>query len=171
VSVHAYPPAVALADFARAGAGLLLCAIPLALADTIPAVTAVLAILSAVFALYALRVANRQMTRLEADDDGARARGPRTRAVRWRHLRRVRLAYYSTRRDRTGGWLQLTIAGQTETLRIDSRIADFHSLARRAAVAARHNGLKLDPTTLYNFHSLGLAMDEVNGREAAEYRR
>ncbi len=71
------------------------------------------------------------------------ARGPAT--VPWRSVRRVKLAYYSTRRDRTGGWLQLTIAGDTGTVKIDSRIAGFHRLAKHAAGAARKQGLKVDP--------------------------
>lgn len=171
MSVHSYPPAAALADFARAGAGLFLAAAPLVLADTIPVVTVILAILVIVFAVYALRTANRQFTKVEIDEDGVRARGPKTHTVPWRTLRRVKLSYYSTRRDRTGGWLQLTIAGDAETLTIDSRIAGFESLAERAVVAARKKGLKLDPTTLYNFQSLGLPVNEVEGMEAVEDRR
>jgi hypothetical protein len=171
MSVHSYPPAAAFADFARAGAGLLLAAVPLVLADTIPVVTVILAILVIVFAVYALRTASRQFTRVEIDEDGVRARGPTTHTVPWRTLRRVKLSYYSTRRDRTGGWLQLTIAGDAETLTVDSRIAGFESLAERAIIAARKKGLKLDPTTLYNFQSLGLSTNEVEGMEAVENRR
>ena len=129
--------------------------------DTIPTVTVALVILLVVFATYALRTANRQLTRIEIDEDGVRVRGLGTRAVPWRTLSKVKLAYYSTRRDRTGGWLQLTIVGETGTLKIDSRIAGFDHLAERAATAASKKGLKLDPTTLYNFHSLGLLMDDV----------
>lgn len=161
MSVHAYPPAVALADYARAGAGVFLAAAPLLLADTIPTVTVALVILIVVFAAYALRTASRQLTRIEIDEDAVRVRGLGTRAVPWRTLNKVKLAYYSTRRDRTGGWLQLTIVGETGTLKIDSRIAGFDYLAERAATAAGKKGLKLDPTTLYNFHSLGLLTDDV----------
>jgi len=171
VSVHAYPPAVALADFARAGAGLFLAAAPLLLADTVPVVTTILAVLAALFVIYGLRTANRQLTRIEINEDGVTLHGPRTHSLPWRTLRRVKLAYYSTRRDRTGGWLQLTIAGETRTLKIDSRIAGFQRLAERAAMATRKKGLMLDPTTLYNFHSLGLLMDDVNNTAAAEDRR
>ena len=70
-------------------AGLLLAAVPLLLADTVPVVTAILAILLVVFAIYALRTASRQLTRVEIDEDGVRARGPRTHAVPWRTLKRV----------------------------------------------------------------------------------
>ncbi len=168
MSVHVYPPAVALADFARAGAGLLIAAVPLALADTIPVVTVILAVLVVVFAVYALRTASRQFTRVEIDENGVSARGPKTHAIPWRTLAGVKLSYYSTRRDRSGGWLQLTITGKTETLAVDSRIAGFDSLARGAAMAARKKGLKLDPTTLYNFQSLGLLMEDVEKMDEME---
>jgi hypothetical protein len=67
--------------------------------------------------------------------------------------------------------LQLTITGDAETLTVDSRIAGFESLAECAIVAARKKGLKLDPTTLYNFQSLGLSKNEIEGMEAVENRR
>ncbi len=171
MSVHTYPPTAAAADFARAGAGLCLAALPLLLVDTLPAVTAVLAVLVAVFVVYAARTASRQLTRVEIDDDGVSIRGATTRTVPWSALERVKLSYYSTRRDRTGGWLQLTIAGGTATLAVDSRIAGFDRLAERALRAARNKGLKLDPTTLYNFQSLGLAMDGAEDTGAAEAGR
>lgn len=171
MSVHAYPRAVAIADFTRAGAGLCLAATPLLLVDTVPVVTALLAVLVAVFAVYALRTAGRQLTRVEIDEEGVRARGPRPHTVSWRSLERVKLAYYSTRRDRTGGWLQLSITGGTGTLKVDSRIAGFDRLAQRAVTAARKKDLKLDPTTLYNFQSLGLLTDDGKEMEQAEERR
>ena len=168
MSVHAYPPTAGVADFARAGAGLFVAALPLMLADTIPVVTAILGALVALFAVYALRTASRQLTRMEIDENGVSARGPVGHTVPWRSLKRVKLAYYSTRRDRTGGWLQLTIAGENRTLAVDSRIDGFDQIAERAAMAARKKGLKFDPTTLYNFHSLGLLTDEMEALNVVE---
>lgn len=171
MSVHTYPPTAAVADFARAGAGLFLAAVPLLLADTLPVVTAILALLVLVFTIYAFRTARRQLTRVEIDEDGVSTSGPRPYAVPWRSLKQVKLSYYSTRRDRTGGWMQLTIVGEARSLRVDSRIVGFHSLAARAALAAKEKGLKLDPTTLYNFQSLGLLMEEAEELDVAEDRR
>ena len=70
-------------------------------ADTIPVVTAILAALVALFAVYALRTACRQLTRMEIDENGVSARGPVGHTVSWQSIKRVKLAYYSTRRDRT----------------------------------------------------------------------
>ena len=112
MSLLAYPRAAAFGDLVRAllGAGVVL--VPVAAVPTGPVVTVLALAAVAVFAALGLRAALLLCTRFEIDETGIAALGPINRAVSWRDLRMVKLAYYSTRRDRSGGWLQLTLVGE-----------------------------------------------------------
>jgi hypothetical protein len=73
----------------------------------------------------------------------------------------MRLGYYSTRRDREGGWMQLKLIGAGGTVKLDSTIDDFTHIARRALAAARANNLQLGEPTLENLAALGIALGEA----------
>ncbi|MBK8906622.1 MAG: hypothetical protein IPM60_01545 [Rhodospirillales bacterium] len=157
MSIHRYGADAVIADYARSGAGLAITLGPLVAVPTAPAATVLLGLGAAVFALFGGTTVVRHLTRIEVDDDGVHVRGPRGGDVAWRSLRAVRLAYYSTRRDGGNGWLQLTLHGGRRRLRVDSRIADFHGLATRAAAAAGAQGVALDAATAFNFRAMGIA--------------
>jgi hypothetical protein len=160
VSMHAYPRAAAFADLGRAGLGAGAVAVPLSVAPAATPVGLALLAALALFVALAVRAALLLVRRYRADEDGIAASGPFAATVAWRGLRRVRLAYYSTRRDRSRGWLQLTLADGRRRLSIDSRLDGFASLAARAADAARANRLRLDAATVGNFRALGIPVDE-----------
>lgn len=155
MSLHAYPARAVLADYGRAGTGLLILGTPLAAVDTAPAVTALLAIGAGVFLMHALRTVRLHRLRIRMDGNGVGRLSPRPCSIPWRELTTLRLAYYSTRRDRGDGWLQLTLAGPQGRLAVDSRLEGFDVLAGRAAAAAIDNGLSLDPATAANLSALG----------------
>jgi hypothetical protein len=79
-------------------------------------------------------------------------------SIAWSELDRVRLAYYSTRRDRRGGWMQLELRSGREKVRIDSRIEGFTDVVKASARAAEARGLSLDPATLANLEALGIKL-------------
>jgi hypothetical protein len=83
-------------------------------------------------------------------------RGLRRRAIAWAELDRLKLAYYSTRRDRRAGWMQLELAGGSARVTLDSRIDGFDLLVRRAAEAAAVRGIALSEATVANLDSLGV---------------
>jgi hypothetical protein len=163
VSVHAYPRSAAAADLARATAGLVLAGLPMLLVHTAPAVTGLMALIVVVFVVYGFISIGRHLTRIEVDEVGIRARGPVATVLRWRDLKRVRLSYYSTRRDRSGGWLQLSLYDGRRRLQVDSRLAGFGDVAAGAAGAARTNGLRLEPATIANFEALGIPLGGSDG--------
>lgn len=156
MSAHAYPRAAIVADAARAGAGLLLSAGALAVSHGPPWLTAVLAMIAGVFVLNALATARRALSAVDAGEEAVSVRGPWPARLRWDEVRRLRLAHYSTRRDGSGGWMQLTLAGRGRRLVLDSRIGGFELLARRAALAARLRSLRLDGATIANLRALGI---------------
>jgi hypothetical protein len=89
---------------------------------------------------------------------------PRGGSFGWDELTQFELAYFSTRRDRESGWMQLTLtASSGERLRVDSRIESFDQLVRTARTQAARAGLELSAPTLHNLSALGLL--EQDGRK------
>jgi hypothetical protein len=120
-------------------------------------VTAVLAASAVIFVLYGARTMSRHFARIELCEGGIRSRGLSAAEIRWCDLQQLRLSHYSTRRDRTGGWLQLLLVSDAQRLRIDSQLQDFPALAARAVAAAREKQIRLDPATVFNLSALGLS--------------
>ncbi len=114
----------------------------------------VLGAAAALFLVYFGRTVCRQLTHIELDEAGIRARGPLGGAIRWAELRSVQLEYYSTRTDREGGWMQLKLRDAQRTIRIDSELEGFVAVVDRAAQAAAQRGLALDAATAGNLESL-----------------
>ena len=56
-----------------------------------------------------LRTALRHQTRYVLGPDTLCVDGPAGTLVEWARLDRLKLSYFSTKRDRTGGWMQLSI--------------------------------------------------------------
>ena len=106
---YRYPPRPLYGDYARAAAGLLLTGAPPLLLDMNPWVALPMAAAAALFALFGARTAQRHATTIEVDDKGIAARGPLGGVVAWEDLANVRLNYYSTRRDRGLGWMQMSL--------------------------------------------------------------
>lgn len=151
-----YPPTVLLGDYARAAAGLALTALPLALVPVSPWIAGPLALCALLFAVFALRTAQRQMTRVTMDEEALRAEGPLGAVVRWDALSDLRLRYYATKRGRDDGWMQATLSGGGARIRIDSNLDGFDAVIERAVAAARANGLRLNRVTADNLLALGI---------------
>lgn len=151
-----YPAAAMAGDYLRAAAGLGPTLFILATVSLGDVATAVLGGLAAIFGAFAIRTALRHGTSLEMDESGVRATGLRRTVIPWTELDRVKLAYYSTRRDRKSGWMQLQLGGGRARLSVDSRLDGFEQLARRAALVAAERGLMLSDATAANLQALGI---------------
>ncbi len=149
-----------LPDYAGSAIGLAFSLGPLALVHPAQSAAWVLAAIGMLFLVYFGRTVCRQLTHIELDDNGIRVRGPvflRLRAaIRWEGLRSLRLDYYSTRRDREGGWMQLRLRDARRTIRIDSELDGFVDLVRVVVLQARRRGIEMDEPTRANLEVLGL---------------
>jgi hypothetical protein len=87
------------------------------------------------------------------------ADGPAGGIVEWRRLDRLKLSYFSTKRDRSDGWMQLAV-GSTggRTVKIDSSLDGFHDVVERAAHAAGDTGLTLSEATRANLKAMGITV-------------
>lgn len=153
---HGYPAKDLTGDFVRGGAGALLTLGPVLLLDTHWAVTVVLGGVGLLFLAFLLRTWQRRATVIELGPDGIAARGPMGGSIPWRQLDRLDLRYFSTRRDRSDGWLQLTLAGGGTTLKLESSLEGFDHVLERAADAARANGVLMTETTQQNLQTMGV---------------
>jgi len=158
---YRYPTRSVVADYLRAGVGLVFTGGPIAVSGIAPGVAAVLGGFAVLFAVFGVRTAARHMTRIDLTDDGVRRLGPRPTEVRWRDLGAFSLRYYSTKRDRRDGWIQLKIAGGGRRLAIDSSLEGFADIVRLAVEAARANGVATDPATLSNLGAMGIETEDA----------
>ena len=160
MNAYRYPRQTLTGDYVRAAAGLVLCVGPLVVVDVGLWPRLVLGGLAAMFVLFGWRTWVRQMTTVTVGEGGISTSGPRQVSLPWPDLRQVKLSYFSTRRDKSGGWMQLSLKGTGPSLQLDSNIEGFDEIARHVFGAATANEVPLSPTTASNFAGLGCAADE-----------
>jgi hypothetical protein len=156
-----YPTGILWADYSRALTGVVLCGAPLLLVDVNRWLGLCLGVGLILFVLYGVRTAMRQKTRYTLDADELCAEGAGRSVVEWARLDRLKLNYYSTKRDRSDGWMQLS-AGSVggRLVKIDSSLDGFHDIVERAAHAAEAAGVELSDSTRVNLRSMGIMVAE-----------
>ncbi|MDP1966240.1 MAG: hypothetical protein Q8K93_29060 [Reyranella sp.] len=154
-----YPRQTLWADYMRASAGVLLCGAPLLLLDVNRWLAYVLIAGFLLFALFLVRTALRHQTRYVLGPDTLCADGPAGTMVEWARLDRLKLSYFSTKRDRSDGWMQLSI-GSTggRAVKVDSSLDGFHDIVERAARAAEAGDVALSEATRTNLRSMGISV-------------
>ncbi len=160
-----YPARAVMLDYFYAALGLAFTLVPLTLVTPLPAVTGVLAGFAILFFIFGLRTAIRHNTFVEVSNSGVTLRNLWGFKVPWSELRELKLSYFSTRRDRHGGWMQLRLRGQKRTIRVDSTLDGFEKLVARAAREARARELELGLETVQNLMALGV----VNSADAMSH--
>jgi hypothetical protein len=158
VTRHRYPMGALASDYARAVVGLALAAAPLILVPLNPYVAALFALLAALFLLFGGRTLWRQLSPLVLTESGIASTGLAKVEIPWTGLDDVRLAYFATRRDGDGGWMQLALRAGRRRLRLDSRIEGFAVIVERAVRAAVTRHLSLSATTMANLAAIGLTV-------------
>ena len=153
---HAYPPLALFGDYIRAAAGFF----PTLAVLTIEPVGIVGGIMlggfAALFGVFGMRTALRHSTSIEVTEAALHCSGLLQASIWWSKLDRMKLSYYSTRRDGRNGWMQLKVGAGWSTLRIDSRVEGFSELVIACAKAAEMRGLAVDPATSANLQALGI---------------
>ncbi len=157
-----YPRQTLWADYIRATAGVVLCGAPLVALDVNRWMAMLLAAGFLLFIVFLARTALRQRTRYVLAADTLCADGPAGTLVEWNRLDRLKLSYYSTKRDRSDGWMQLAVGSAGgRTIKIDSALDGFYDIVERAAAAAEANKVELGTATRANLKSMGIAVAEL----------
>jgi len=152
---HRYPTKAMTGDYARAAFGLALTGLPILMAPAGSAVLYVLGPFALLFAVFGVRTWLRHRTLVEMDEQKVVVHGLSKGELAWSELQEVKLNYYSTKRDRSQGWMQLVLRGPSGKLRFDSTLDGFPEVARRAYTTARAKGLELSEASISNFAALG----------------
>jgi len=158
-AVLRYSRQTLLADYLRAASGAFLCGVPLLLLGVNRWVGIALGAGFLLFALFFLRTVLRQLTKYVLADDTLCADGPAGGLVEWARLDRMKLAYYSTKRDRSGGWMQLAVGSEgARMVKVDSSLDGFYDIVERAAQAAEAREVELSRATRVNLRSMGITV-------------
>jgi len=155
---HTYPPSTLLSDYLRAAAGFFPTVAVLAVEPVGIVGGTTLGGFAAIFAIFGIRTALRHCTSIEVTEAALQSSGLLQVSIWWSKLDRMKLSYYSTRRDGRGGWMQLKLGAGWSSLRIDSRVEGFTELVIASAKAAETRGLSLDPATSANLQALGIGL-------------
>lgn len=156
---YRYPLRASAVACAQGGAGLLLTAGPIMIVQPAGPVAWAMASAAALFSVYFGRAVVRYLTRIELSERGIRAVGPLGATIPWDGLCSVRLNYYTTRSDRSGGWMQLDVRGAGRAIRVDSSLTGFAGVAEAAGREALRRRKQLDERTLANLGALGISID------------
>jgi hypothetical protein len=153
---HIYPASAMAGDYLRAAAGLVPTGLLFATMPIGTVAATVLGVFAAIFGVFGLRTVLRHGTSLEMTDTELQTHGVSHRTIPWAELDGIKLSYYSTRRDRRAGWMQLQLVAAGVKVTLDSRIAGFDQVVRRAADAAAARGIALNEATVSNLEALGI---------------
>ena len=154
-----YPRQTLWADYIRAGSGALLCGLPLLVVEVNRWLALILAAGFLLFGAFFVRTALRHRTHYLLGPDTFCADGPAGTLVEWNRLDRMKLSYFSTKRDRTSGWMQLVVGSVgARAVKIDSSLDGFYDIVECAARAAETRGLVLSRTTRINLRSMGISV-------------
>lgn len=160
-----YDRAALRGDYFRAALGFVFCGGAAWLGEFQGFLAWMFAACAAVFLLFAARTALRAVAIYDLTESGLRrsnALGWRwtERSLAWGDLGALKLRFFSTRRDRTSGWMELSLTDGGGTLRLDSHLEGFESIVRAATKAAAARRLAISDTTRSNLASLGVDVAE-----------
>ncbi|MGO1081118.1 hypothetical protein [Inquilinus sp. CA228] len=161
MTAHRYDMAELGGDYARGAAGVALTALPLILLPMHWIVAVAFSAAALVFLAFLLRTWLRHRSVIEADDQGIVAHGPLGTRIAWRDLSGFRLRYFSVRRDRQRGWMQLDLRGSGRRLRVESTISGFDEIVSQAHDAAVARALPIDDSSQANLMSLGVVTPQA----------
>lgn len=153
---HRYSNRATNGDLARAAIGLVCCLVPLAAVELGTVATLVFAVPAALFAVFGLRTWRNRATVVHMDARGISTDGPGATSIAWDALSDAKLSYFSTRRDRENGWMQLRLEAPDGRIAVNSALEDFDQVCRATFEAVRANGIELSDASARNFAALGL---------------
>jgi len=163
----AYPLSALISDYMRGGIGTLL-TLPLILFVPMhPIMFWIFLCLSLIFMAYTARTGFRQLTWFELEGPDLTRHGPRQAHLSLETLTEFKLRYFSTRRDRENGWMQLTLKAQGASIVIESTLDGFDQLVEVASHHAAQSAVDVDDTSLSNLNAMGISLRRTQHKDEA----
>ncbi|MDF1793476.1 MAG: hypothetical protein P1U88_16290 [Thalassobaculaceae bacterium] len=168
---HRYQRGAIVGDLVRGGIGFTVTGLPLVVTPLATTMTVIFGGLATLFGVYVARTWMRSSQTIEIDGDGIRRTGPLAIDIPWEDLAAMDVRYFSTRRDKAGGWMELKINGGGRKLAVESSIDDFETVVRRCMLVAQRNDLELSEATQDNLRALGILgpTDDANGGDGPRF--
>ena len=151
-----YPSHAIRVEFTYTIVGLLFSLVPITLTPALPEICGILSFLALLFFLFGLRTIIRQYTSIEISENKISVSGLLGFSITWSEIQELKLSYFSTRREKSDGWMQLKLGAHNHTLRVDSSLSGFSKLVSEAVKNTLGNGLKFSPKTIQNLKVLGV---------------
>lgn len=156
-----YPLGKLVPDYLRAGVGFGLTMVPMPHAiGGHPVVLLIVLGLAGLFGSFGLTTFLRQKSTVCTSEDGLWIEGLWSKSIRWDEVREIDLRYFSTRKDKQKGWLQLKITGPAGKIRVDSNLNDFDEFLRWVVTAITRHDLAVTPIGRENFASVGQSLPD-----------
>ena len=156
MSIHGYGANALLAHYLRALTGCVIAFSVVLFAGLSSAMLWIAGPIGLLFLVFGIATALRHATKVEVSADGIRTVGPWRREILWEDLSKVDLRYYSTKKDRSDGWMQLTIRGKGPRISIESTIDEFERVVSAVATAAAARGVVWSVASVANLKALGI---------------
>ena len=156
MSTHRYHRRDLNADLLRVALGIAACVTPMFFIEAGATAAYILGVFAAFFGLFGLRTLMQMRTTVTLDESGITTKGWSRAHIPWNSLDTLKLSYFSTRRDREAGWMQLTLRSAEHRIAIHSTLEGFEDLCRLAFQAARKNDVELSDATARSFAVIGL---------------
>ena len=143
-------------DILKSLIGFFLCIAPILLVKMMPWIMIILFCSAGVFVVFGGRAWSRKYTKVIVDETGVTVKGFMSAYIKWQDLNHLKLSYYSTRRSRKNGWMQLQLKSISQGFTIDSNLYGFEDLCQKAYSSATNNDLELTVRTRRNLAELGI---------------
>jgi hypothetical protein len=154
---YRWPQRAIVADYLRSGVAFAVSFLLFLLMPLGSMISLALIALAAVFGLYLAQVFLRARMHLKLLPEGLAVSGFfGTQVIRWDTLDQFALRYYTLRRDKEAGWMDLKLAGGGASVTLDDRLDGFRPILERAWAAARNRDLGISSSTYANLTAVGL---------------
>jgi len=156
VNTLRYPAKALAGDYARAGIGVALTLTPSIGLGEWSVAHGFLLPLAVLFAGFGYKTWRRGRQSVTWDAIGVSLSGPGAARLDWNDLRSFKLAFFSTTRDRTGGWMQLKLSSDGARIDADSSGEGFADLVTAAFAEAERRSVSVDAASRENLKALGI---------------
>lgn len=154
-SQHSYPRVTIMLDYARAMAGLMFTWLPLVLVDVATIIFYIFGPMAALFALYLGRTMTRHRYTLILEETGLREKLYGTTEISWSEVTELKIRYFSTRRDQSDGWVQVTVRKPGGKIAFDSDLTGYNDVLAAIWEEIGERDVTMNETTLANLAALG----------------
>ena len=165
---YRYPISELRGDYIRAVAGMLFFGMFLFSASSVPVMFFIIGSIFLLFLGFAVQTWSRHSTVIRIEPHGLRFYSLRRREIAWDDLSSAKLRFFTVKRDRDAGWMELTLFKGKNKTKIDSRLEGFNDIAAAVANKIEEKGVTIDENSVENFNALGIITKSPGLPEAAK---